>query len=130
MSPDPLRAGGVWGRDYRREVWLQYDRPQRGVTKYHCKCIMDHGDTCLHMPYMAMPRDRTAELITLTVLRLVISHARRLMSLGRVGCCIVTRPFSSPGGWGLGTRLYGLMCYSTTTWNHTSIIYISFLPPT
>ena len=29
------------------------------------------------------------------------------MSLGRVGRRIVTRLFSSPGGWGLGTRLTG-----------------------
>ena len=37
----------------------------------------------------------------------VIGHStcQTAMSLVWVGCCIVTRPFSSPGGWGLGMRL-------------------------
>ena len=50
------------------------------------------------MPFMVYYQchvDLIAELITLTVLWLVISHARRLTSLGRVGCRIVTRPFFS-----------------------------------
>ena len=50
------------------------------------------------MPYMVYYQchvDRIEELITLTVLWLVISHARRLTSLGRAGCRIVTRPFFS-----------------------------------
>ena len=66
------------------------------------------------MPYMVYYQyhvDRIAELITLTVLWLVISHARQLTSLGRAECHIVTSPFSSPGGWGLGTRL--IQCMNT-----------------
>ena len=37
----------------------------------------------------------------------VIGHStcQTTMSLVRAGCCIVTRPSHSPGGWGLGTRL-------------------------
>ena len=54
------------------------------------------------MPYMVYYQchvDRIAELITLTVLWLVISHARQLTSLGRAGCRIVTRPFFSGRVW-------------------------------
>ena len=52
---------------------------------------------------LSMPRS-IVELITLTVLWLVISHAKWLMSLGRAGCHIVTRPFFSVRV-GSGTRL-------------------------
>ena len=48
------------------------------------------------------------ELITLTVLRLVISHARWPTSLGQAGCCIVTRPFFS-GRVGSGHKTMKLL---------------------
>ena len=51
-----------------------------------------------------MPHGITAELITLTVPWLVISHARWLRHW--VGRNVVLQPDpSSPGGWHLGTRL-------------------------
>ena len=57
-----------------------------------CLCV-------LYMVYYQCHVDRITELITLTA-GLVSSHARRLMSLGRAGCRIVTRPFSGRVGSG------------------------------
>ena len=89
---DPRRGIGVW---------LQYDIPPDPLNQH--TIVSDHVLTYAIYGILPMPRDHNAELITLSVLWLVISHARHT-SLGQAGCRIVTRPLFSVRV-GSGTRL-------------------------